>query len=115
MASRKKHMREKMHTEFQQNGPLYDEDECVTLYARGYKKDPNYGPFTTIQPPCEIVAIVVEYRSDDEVITIRYKDGSHQYKDGSDCRIMDFDVNSELFLTPEEIKGFIEDHLYKGN
>ena len=112
MASRRKKLHEKIETEFQQNGPLFDEDECVKLYAYGYKKNPNYGSFTTIYPVSEIIAIVREHRSDDEVITIRYKNGEEQFKDGSDCRIMDFDVYSELFITKEEINKFIENHLY---
>lgn len=90
----------------------YDPSECVQLIAYGYKKNKNHGIFTTIDAVDQIAAIVVEYLSDDEVITIKYKSGMQETHDGSDCRIMNFDCYTELFTTQSEIDDFIYDHLY---
>lgn len=91
----------------------FDPTEPVKLIAYGYKKDKKHGIFTTAQAVDEIAIILCEHRSDDEIITIKYKDGQKESHDGSDCRLMDFDVYSELFTTQKEIDEFIEDHLYK--
>lgn len=90
----------------------YDVTKPVTLIAYGYKENPNHGIFKTIQAADQILCVTVEHRSDDEVITIRYKDGQREYHDGSDCRIMDFDCYSNTYITPEEIDSFIQYHLY---
>ena len=77
----------------------YDSTECVQLLACGYKKNKNHGVFTTIQAVDQIAIILVEYRSDDEIITIKYKNGEQETHDGSDCRIMDFEVVIPILTT----------------
>ena len=111
MATRNKNFRKKVSME--DKVLPYDPTECVRLLAYGYKKNKNHGIFTTIQAVDQIAIILVEYRSDDEIITIKYKNGEQETHDGSDCRIMDFDCYSELLTSESEIDKFILNHLYK--
>lgn len=91
----------------------YNPSERVKLVAYGYKKNPKYGRFTTIQEVDQISCILVEEISGDELITIKYKNGEQEFHDGSDCRIMSFHDGSSLLTTEKEIDKFIVEHLCK--
>lgn len=111
MATKNKNFRKKVRMEDQVLP--YDSSERVKLVAFGYKENPKYGVFTTIQAVDQISCVLVEDISGDELITIKYKNGEQEFHDGSDCRIMNFHDGSSLLTTEEEIDRFIIKHLYK--
>lgn len=111
MATRNKDFRKKVSME--DKVLPYNPSERVKLVAFGYKKNPKYGVFTTLQEVDQISCVLIEDISGDELITIKYKNGEQEFHDGSDCRIMNFHDGSSLLTTEAEIDKFIVNHLYK--
>lgn len=86
-------------------------EDKVKLQLTGYRTDGKPYTFTTLGPVKDIVVIICEDISGDEVVTIVYNDRTIEKHDGSDCRTMSFHDGSYFCISDAEIRSFIDEHV----
>lgn len=85
----------------------------VKLQLDGYRTDGKPYTFTTMKPVKDIIVIIVDDISGDEVVTIVYNDRTTERHDGSNCRRMSFHEGQSIYISEAEIRSFIDEHIVK--